>query len=387
MNSATIISTEQQHETGLYPKRPVAIVRGLGARLWDADGNEFIDCVGGQGAANLGHGNPAVLAAIQQQSERLLSCPEIFHNDTRAAYLAELTAVLPFPARIFFCNSGAESIEAGLKFARLLTERTKVIAAMRGFHGRTMGALSATWDPKYREPFAPLVPDFAHVAYDNLAALEEAVDDSTAAVLLEPIQGEGGVRPASSGYLAGARSICDQHGALLIIDEVQTGFGRTGRLFAIEHSGVTPDILMLAKSIAAGLPFGAVALHERHGPLPPGSHGTTFGGSPLLCAAASAALREMRSHDLPRAAAEKGAWLLEQLRALNLPKVREVRGLGLLVGLELKERVQPYLSALLERGVLALPAGPTVLRLLPPLVITYEELELVVARIGEVLGQ
>lgn len=386
MNSATIISTEQQHETGLYPKRPVAIVRGLGARLWDADGNEFIDCVGGQGAANLGHGNPAVLAAIQQQSERLLSCPEIFHNDTRAAYLAELADALPFPARIFFCNSGAESIEAGLKFARLLTERTKVIAAMRGFHGRTMGALSATWDPKYREPFAPLVPDFAHVAYDNLAALEAAVDDSTAAVLLEPIQGEGGVRPASPGYLAGARSICDQHGALLIIDEVQTGFGRTGRLFAIEHSGVTPDILMLAKSIAAGLPFGAVAVHERHGPLPPGSHGTTFGGSPLLCAAASAALREMRVHDLPREAAEKGAWLLEQLRALNLPKVREVRGLGLLVGLELKERVQPYLSALLEHGVLALPAGPTVLRLLPPLVITYEELETVVARIGEVLG-
>jgi acetylornithine/LysW-gamma-L-lysine aminotransferase len=193
------------------------------------------------------------------------------------------------------------------------------------------------------------------------------------------------VRPASPGYLAGARKICDDAGALLVVDEVQTGFGRTGKLFAIEHSGVTPDILLLAKSIAAGLPFGAVALHERHGALPPGSHGTTFGGSPLLCAAASAALREMQRNNLPQQAAEKGAWLVEQLRARRLAKVREVRGLGLLVGLELKERVQPFLGALLERGVLALPAGPTVLRLLPPLVITYEQLETVVARVSEVL--
>lgn len=386
MDSATIIATEERHETGLYPKRQVALVRGRGARVWDADGNEYIDCVGGQGAANLGHGNPAVLAAIRSQSERLLSCPEIFHNDARAAYLAELSAALPFPARIFLCNSGAESVEAGLKFARLLTGRTGVVAAMRGFHGRTMGALSATWDPKYREPFAPLVPDFAHVPYDNLDALAAAVSEHTAAVLLEPVQGEGGVRPASPGYLEGARAICDAAGALLVIDEVQTGFGRTGRLFAVEHSGVTPDILLLAKSIAAGLPFGAAALHERHGPLPPGSHGTTFGGGPLLCAAASAALSEMRRHDLPQQAAEKGAWLVGQLRERRLAKVREVRGLGLLVGIELKERVQPFLSALLERGVLALPAGPTVLRLLPPLVITYEELGTVVARVSEVLA-
>jgi acetylornithine/LysW-gamma-L-lysine aminotransferase len=386
MNSASIIAAEERHETGLYPKRPVALVRGEGARMWDAEGNEYIDCVGGQGAANLGHGNPAVLAAIREQSERLLNCPEIFHNDARAAYLEELTAALPFPARIFFCNSGAESVEAGLKFARLLTGRAGVVAAMRGFHGRTMGALSATWEPKYREPFAPLVPEFAHVPYDNLDALAAAVSERTAAVLLEPVQGEGGVRPASPGYLAGARKICDDAGALLVVDEVQTGFGRTGKLFAIEHSGVTPDILLLAKSIAAGLPFGAVALHERHGALPPGSHGTTFGGSPLLCAAASAALREMQRNNLPQQAAEKGAWLVEQLRARRLAKVREVRGLGLLVGLELKERVQPFLGALLERGVLALPAGPTVLRLLPPLVITYEQLETVVARVSEVLS-
>ena len=386
MDAATIIATEQRHETGLYPKRPVAIVRGRGALLWDADGREYIDCAGGQGAANLGHSHPMILAAIHQQAEQLISCPEIFHNDARANYLAELTAALPFPARIFFCNSGAESVEAALKFARLLTGRTKIIATMRGFHGRTMGALSATWDPKYREPFAPLVPDFVHVPYDNLAALEEAVDANTAAVLVEVVQGEGGVRPSSPGYLPGLRRICDERGALLLADEVQTGFGRTGKLFAIEHSGVTPDILLLAKSIAGGLPFGAVALHEKHGPLAPGTHGTTFGGGPLLCAAASAALRAMREEDLPRQAAEKGAWLVERLRELQSPRVREVRGLGLLVGLELKERVQPFLGKLLDLGVLALPAGPTVLRLLPPLVITYEELETVVARVGEVLA-
>ncbi len=384
-DSASIIAAEQQHTSGLYPKRPVAIVRGEGARLYDAEGRAYIDCVGGQGAANLGHAHPAIVAAVQAQAATLMSCPEIFHNDQRAAYLEELAAALPFRARIFLCNSGAEAVEAGLKFARLLTGRPKIIAAKRGFHGRTMGALSATWEPKYREPFEPLVPAFSHVAYGDPEALAEAVDAQTAAVLLEPVQGEGGVRPAPAGYLAAARRICDERGALLLADEIQTGFGRTGRLFAVEHEGVAPDLLILAKSIAAGLPMGAVAIHERHGPLPGGAHGTTFGGNPLLCAAARAALSVYQTEAIPRQAAEKGAWLMGRLRELRLPAVREVRGLGLLIGLELKTRVQPTLQALLERGVLALPAGPTVLRLLPPLVITYDELEQVVAAIEATL--
>jgi acetylornithine/LysW-gamma-L-lysine aminotransferase len=380
-----IIATEQRHTSGLYPKRPVAIVRGEGARLYDADGRVYIDCVGGQGAANLGHGHPRVVAAVQAQAATLMSCPEIFYNDQRAAYLSELAAALPFPARIFLCNSGAEAVEAGLKFARLLSGRRKIVAAMRGFHGRTMGALSATWEPKYLEPFAPLVPEFVHVPYADVEALAASVGADTAAVILEPVQGEGGVRPAPTGYLEAARRICDECGALLLIDEVQTGFGRTGRLFAIEHSGVVPDGLLLAKSIAAGLPMGAVALHERHGPLPGGAHGSTFGGNPLLCAAARAALRAYIEEDLPRQAAEKGEWLLERLRALRLPAAREVRGLGLLVGIELRTRAQPYLQALLERGLLDLPAGPNVLRLLPPLVITYDDLDIVAAAIAEVV--
>ncbi|MEI7770419.1 MAG: aspartate aminotransferase family protein [Chloroflexales bacterium] len=387
MSSESIIAAEQQFTSGLYPKRQVAIVRGEGARLYDAEGRAFIDCVGGQGAANLGHSHPAVVAAVQTQAARLMSCPEIFYNDERAAYLQELAAALPFPARVFLCNSGAEAVEAGIKFARMLSGRQQIIATKRAFHGRTMGALSATWEPKYREPFLPLVPEFAHVPYGDAEDLAEAVGAQTAAVLLEPVQGEGGVRPAPAGYLEAARRICDERGALLLLDEVQTGFGRTGRLFGCEHSGVAPDILILAKSIAAGLPMGAVAIHARHGALPGGTHGTTFGGNPLLCAAARAALRTYIKDDIAGQAAAKGAWLIARLAALRLPAVREVRGLGLLVGLELKTRAQPYIAALMERGVLALPAGPTVLRLLPPLVISYGDLETVVDVIGEVLAR
>ncbi len=381
-----IIALESAHTAGFYPKRQVAIVRGQGATLWDADGREYIDCVGGQGAANLGHAHPAVVAAIQAQAATLISCPEIFHNDQRAAYLSELIAVLPDGmGRAFLCNSGAEAIEGALKIARLITNRPNVIATVRGFHGRTLGALSATYEPKYREPFAPLLSGFSHIPYDKLEALEAAVNEQTAAVLIEPIQGEGGVRPASPGYLDGAQRICHERGALLIVDEVQTGFGRTGTLFGIEHAGITPDLIALAKSIAGGLPMGAVAIHSRYGTLPQGSHGTTFGGGPLVCAAARAVLQAMRDEELPRQAAEKGAYLIEQLRALKLARVREVRGMGLLVGLELKERVQPFLPALMELGVLALPAGPNVLRLLPPLVISYAQLDRVVVAVGSVL--
>jgi acetylornithine/LysW-gamma-L-lysine aminotransferase len=381
-STESIIAAETAHTSGVYPKRPVAIVRGEGARLWDAEGREYIDCVGGQGSANLGHANPAVVEAIRAQAGTLISCTEIFHNDQRAAYLGELTAALPAGLeRVFLCNSGAEAIESALKIARLLTGRQGVVATVRGFHGRTMGALSATWEPKYREPFMPLLQGFTHVPYDKLDALAAAVSEATAAVLIELVQGEGGVRPASMEYVAGAARICQERGALLIVDEVQTGFGRTGRLWASEHYGITPDLMALAKSIAGGLPMGAVAIHGRFGALPQGSHGSTFGGSPLVCAAARAALRELAERDLPRQAAEKGAYLIERLRALGLRRVREVRGLGLLVGLELKERVQPFLLALMQRGVLALPAGPNVLRLLPPLVIEYEQLDRVISAI------
>jgi acetylornithine/LysW-gamma-L-lysine aminotransferase len=385
--NAELIATEALHTSGVYPKRPLALVRGAGARVRDADGREYIDCVAGQGAANLGHAHPAVVAAIAEQAARLISCPEIFTNDQRAAYAAELTAHLPAGLhRVFFCNSGAETVEGALKFARAITGRSGVVATVRGFHGRTFGALSATFEPKYREPFMPLVPGVVHVPYDRIAALEAAVDDTTAAVIVEPIQGEGGVRVPADDYLAAAADCCRRRGAVLIVDEVQTGFGRTGTLFASTHAGVTPDILLLAKSIAGGLPMGAIVLHERLGAMAPASHGTTFGGGPVVCAAARATLRTLVADGLPERAARLGAALLTRLRAHASPRVREVRGRGLLIGIELKERVQPALVALLERGVLALPAGPNVLRLLPPLVIAEDDLWHVADVLADVLA-
>ena len=384
----SIQSLESAHTSGVYPKRDLVIVRGEGAYLWDHQGRRYIDCVGGQGAANLGHSHPAIVEAISQQARTLISCPEIFYNDVRAAYLAELTAAAPGELnRAFLSNSGAEAIEAAIKFARVSTGRREIVAAMRGFHGRTMGALSATWNKKYRGPFMPLVPDFTHIPYNNMAALEAAVSDATAAVLLEPVQGEGGVRPADPAFLQAARDLCDAHGALLILDEIQTGFGRTGRLFASEHYDLQPDILALAKSIAGGLPMGATLLGPRVGELPRLVHGSTFGGNPLAAAAAHAALRVLQEERLPERAARLGALVRERLAQIDSPLIREVRGLGLMIGIELKIKVGPVLRALQERGVLALPAGATVLRLLPPLVISEEDLIYVIDAIEDVLEE
>jgi len=381
-----IIARESLHASGTYPKRDVAIVRGQGARVWDAEGREYIDCVAGHGVAIVGHANPVVVEAIAHQAHTLITCPGIFYNDQRAAFLERLTSLAPEGlSRAFLSNSGTEAVEAAIKFARLATGRAGIVATMRGFHGRTLGALSATWQKRYREPFEPLVPGFTHVPYDDLGAMEDVVDENTAAVIVEIVQGEGGVRPGSGGYFHGLRELCDERGALLIVDEVQTGFGRTGKLFACEHYHLTPDILCLGKGIAGGVPMGATLFGDRVGELPRGVHGSTFGGNPLACAAGLATLDYIVREDLPRQAAEKGAYLLDRLRRIETPVIREVRGLGLMVGIELRRRVQPYLVALMERGVLALPAGRTVLRLLPPLVISWEELDIVLSAIGEVL--
>ncbi|TLN07063.1 aminotransferase class III-fold pyridoxal phosphate-dependent enzyme, partial [bacterium] len=329
---------------------------------------------------------PKVAAAIAEQATRLLTLFETFPNDQRAILMEKLTALAPGLERVFFCNSGTEAVEAAIKFARISTGRAGVVASMRGFHGRTLGALSATWNKKYREPFEPLVPGFSHVPYNNAAALENAVGEGTAALILEVVQGEGGVYPADPDYLAAARRICDERGALLIVDEVQTGFGRTGKMFAYQHSGVTPDLLCVAKSLAGGLPMGAVLIGARVQNLVPGAHGSTFGGNPLACAAANAALDAMLEEDLPGQAARKGAYLMEKLKAIPSPEIREVRGLGLMIGVECKQKVAPYLKALQDRHIIALNAGMTVIRLLPPLVIGEEQLDRVVAALAEVLA-
>ena len=384
----SIQEQETQYTSGLYTKRPIAIVRGEGARLWDSDGKEYIDCVGAQGAANLGHANPTVADAIAAQARTLISCPEMFYNDRRAELLDRLIAVAP-PGlgHVYLCNSGTEAVEAALKFARLVTGRKETVATMRGFHGRTMGALSATWEKKYREPFEPLVPGFRHVAYNDLGALEQAVSDQTAAVILEVVQGEGGVRPGTAEFLRGAQRLCRERGAMLILDEVQTGFGRTGTMFAAEHFDLRPDLLCVAKSMAGGLPMGAVLMGERIGTLPASVHGSTFGGNPLACAAALATLDVLETQHLPEHAAELGTWFMARLQRIQSPLIREVRGLGLMVGIELKQKVTPYLQALMERGVLALPAGLTVMRFLPPLVISQSELAQAADEVEAVLTQ
>jgi acetylornithine/LysW-gamma-L-lysine aminotransferase len=376
---ADVIRREAAHTSGLYQKRELALVRGDGAIVWDDAGREFIDCVGGQGSGNLGHANAAVADALAAQARTLSFCTELFYNDRRAELYDRLARILPASLdRVFLCNSGTEAVEGALKFARLATKRTKVVATMRGFHGKTMGALSATWGPEYRELFGPLLEGFSHIPFNATEALDAAITAETSAFIVELVQGEGGVRPATREFVAEAARLCRERGALLVVDEVQTGFGRTGTMFAIEQFGIAPDVLCLAKSIAGGIPMGAIAFSRALGELPKRSHSTTFGGNPLACAAAIATIDEHVRLGLAAAAADRGRQLHEGLVSIESPKVREVRGLGLIQGIELKENAGSTLKRLQEHGVLALGSGPTVVRYLPPLVISAAQIDTVI---------
>ena len=381
------MNVPRQGEFAAYPKRDLSFVRGFQATLWDADGNEYVDCGASFGVGNLGHCHPAVVEAIERQARDLIHVGPTFGSAAKGAFIEKLLSVAPPTlSRVFLSNSGSEAVEAALKFARSATRRTKVVAAMRGFHGRTMGALSATWKKEFRDGFEPLVPGFEHVPFDDPDALTAAVDRETAAVLLECVQGEGGVHVASPEYLPVAREVCDREGALLILDEVQTGMGRTGRLFAVERWGVEPDLLTLAKSLAGGVPIGATlttaAVESRFS----GSHNSTFGGSALACAAGTAALDVLVKEKLWERAEALGTYAMERLRAIDSPMVRGVRGLGLMIGIELKEKATPYLQALAARGVLAIGGGSNVIRLLPPLVIPEDQWTYAIDAIGTVLG-
>ena len=385
MNVQEIIDIENKHTSGTYAKQPLVIVRGQGASLFDADGVEYLDCSSGHGVANLGHAHPKIAEAIYKQASTLITLFETFPNDKRAELMQKITSLVDGLDRVFLCNSGTEAVEAAIKFARISTGRKNIVAAMRAFHGRTYGALSATFNKKYREGFEPLVPGFSHVPYNNVEALEKDATDETAAVILEVVQGEGGVHPITAEYIQAARRICDERGALLIVDEIQSGFGRTGKMFAIQHFGVTPDLLTCAKSLAGGVPMGAVLIGKNVKNLTSGVHGTTFGGNPLSCAAAVAALGVMEEEDLPREALVKGAYLMDKLRKIDSANIREVRGMGLMIGIEMKQKVAPFLASLQERKIIALNAGMTVLRLLPPLVISFEQIDHLVDVLTEVL--
>ncbi|MEE8364769.1 MAG: acetylornithine/succinylornithine family transaminase [Gammaproteobacteria bacterium] len=377
-----------EHEFGLVlaPKRDLVAVRGKGALLYDETGREYIDCAAGIGVASLGHAHPAVVRAIQSQAASLITCPHILYNDVRSKMLKKLVEVTPENlSRAYLCNSGAEAVEAALKFARLHTRRPNFVTAMRGFHGRTMGAVSATFTPKYREPFEPLVPGFSYVPLNKIDKLEAAIDDKTAAVMLELVQGEGGVNLIQADYIGAARELCTERGALLIIDEIQTGFCRTGKFFACEHFDLQPDMMTLAKAMGGGVPIGATMLSAEI-KVDPGLHGTTFGGNPLACAAALAAIETFQSENLAQRAQDMGEYFETRLGEKPLSQVRTMRRLGLMIGIELKHKVQETLAQLLERNVVALPAGANVIRLLPPLVIEKQQLDRVIDVLHECLA-
>ena len=385
VNAQEILEIESKHSSGTYAKQPLVIVRGQGASLFDVEGVEYLDCASGHGVANLGHAHPKIAEAIYKQASTLITLFETFPNDKRAELMKKITSLVDGLDRVFLCNSGTESVEAAFKFARISTGRKNIVAAMRAFHGRTYGSLSATFNKKYREGFEPLVPGFSHVPYNNIEALDKAVNEETAAVILEVVQGEGGVYPASAEYIQAARRICDERGTLLIVDEIQSGFGRTGRMFAIQHFDVIPDMLTCAKSLAGGVPMGAVLVGQNVKNLTPGVHGSTFGGNPLACAAAVAALDVMEEEGLLRQAEVKGAYLMDKLKRIESPNIREVRGMGLMIGIEMKHKVAPYIKALQEKKIIALNAGMTVIRLLPPLVISYQQIDHLVDVLTEVL--
>src|SRR6266571_2806142 len=372
----------------LHADRGLTLVRGEGSYLWDDKGRRYLDLMTNYGVNLLGHAHPLVTDAIKLQASQLTNAHQSFDTPARQDFLVALGALLPPPlSRISFGNSGAEAIEAALKFARVATGRIGIIATHRAYHGRTFGALSATADAKYRDPFAPMLEGVRHIPFDDLDALDRVLDDSIAAVIVEPIQGEGGIRVPADGYLRGIRDRCDARGILLICDEIQTGF-RTGRPFAFTREDIVPDILCLSKSIANGLPIGVTvtteAVSER---VPKGSHGSTFAGNPLVCAVGATTLKVLSDEKLHARAARAGERFQGRVRNLRLPQIREVRGRGMMQAVELKKPPTPVIKAMQDRGVLVLPAGGTVIRFLPSILIQDDQLDEGISALAEALRQ
>jgi acetylornithine aminotransferase len=369
-----------------YRRSPITLVKGDGCRVWDEDGKEYIDFVGGIAVCNLGHSSPLVSKAVCEQSKKLVHVSNLFYTQPQTE-LAQILIENSFAARVFFCNSGAEANEAAIKLARRYSrekfgpERHIIITMDNSFHGRTMATLSATGQEKIKKGFDPLLQGFRYVPFNDLRNLSSAIDGSVCAVLLEPIQGEGGVVLPDPDYLKGVREICREHGILLILDEVQVGMGRTGRLFAHQHFGITPDIMTLAKALGNGLPIGAMlATEELADAFGPGSHASTFGGTPLITAGALAVVKGLLNDGWIQNAREMGAYFKTKLTNLQgkYSIIRDVRGLGLLLGLELDRDVADIANACMERGFLINCVQERVLRFVPPLIIGKEEINLLI---------
>ena len=394
MKNRQILGLTQTYVANTYSRFPIALVRGKGCRVWDADGKQYLDFVAGIAVNNLGHGHPAVLRAIQRQSKKLIHVSNLYHT----APQAELAAALcqnSFAERVFFCNSGAEANEAAIKLVRRygverLGGRYEIISTFNSFHGRTLATLTATGQEKVRVGFDPLPEGFRQVPYDDLSAMEQAIDAKTAAILVEPIQGEGGVIVPRDGYLRGLRELSSAKGILLVFDEVQVGMGRTGKLFAYEHFGITPDIMTLAKALGGGLPLGAMlARDEVARSLAPGSHASTFGGNPVVCSAGLAVLKTLKRNGVLENCVKMGKLLLDGLRSLqaSFPVIREIRGKGLLLGVELDCEAAKIVEECLREGLLINGTANRVLRLLPPLIVKKKEIEQALDILAKILAR
>ncbi|MEM3383115.1 MAG: aspartate aminotransferase family protein [Nitrososphaerales archaeon] len=378
MNETKIKNIEDNYFAPVYEKLPIVITKGQGAILWDINGKEYIDCMGGYGVAIVGHCNKKVIEAINEQSKKLIICHGSLYNDARANLLEKIVKIAPKGLNnVYLSNSGAEAVECALKLARKYSGKPEIIAMTRSYHGKTLGALSATWNQKYRSPFLPLLPDVKFAPFGEVEKVKNAITEKTGAIIVEPIQGESGIYVAPDGFLKEIREICDEKNIVLIFDEIQTGFGRTGKMWACEHWGVIPDVICLAKGIAGGLPLGAtLAKKEIMSSFKTGEHTSTFGGNPLSCAAASATIDYILEEKLVDRAANLGAIFKKRLENIkeNHKIVRDVRGLGLMLGMELRFDIKNLLLRGIDKGLIMMYSGKNVLRFLPPLVINKEQI-------------
>lgn len=385
------MNEEDQHlSTSLYQKFPIKLDRGKGVRVWDASGKEYIDCMGGYGVALVGHCNPRVVEAIKNQAEKLIVCHMSFYNDARENFIRRIAAIAPKDlSKIFFSNSGAEAVEAALKFSRRFTGKPGIISMSGGYHGKTFGALSATYNEKYRKPFMPLLDNVKFLPYTT-TRIDDAINDNVGAVIVEPIQGETGIILPPDGLLQNMREVCTRHGIVLIFDEIQSGLGRTGKMWAGENWKITPDVMCLAKGLAGGVPIGlTLSRPEIVEALRVGEHSSTFGGNPLACSAGTATIDSLNNDNLVENAAEVGSYFKAGLLKLKEKHriVRDVRGLGMMLALELRFDVRNLLLDGIRHGLLMLYSGKNILRLLPPLVMDKETISEALEIMDELISE
>lgn len=376
-SNETYHELDQQHYLQTFKRYPLVLEKGKGCEVWDVEGKRYLDVLAGIAVNSVGHSHPKVVKAIQEQAAQLLHISNFYLSKPQVALSKKLTELSGLE-RVFFSNSGAESVEGAMKIARKYASKKgrggKIISFTGGFHGRTAATI-ATSKKSMQKGFDPIPGGFGRLPHNDIEAARTAVNEELAAFLIEPIQGEGGIHPADKAFIQELRALCDAHDVVLIFDEIQSGVGRTGKMFAKDHYGIQPDIMTLAKALGGGVPIGAILSNQRvSDAIDFGDHGTTFGGNPLVCAAALATIEVMEEENLLEAAAEKGQWFKSEIEALQLPGFKEVRGLGLMLGIEFDFDTKPLVQEMLQRGVLANATAGKVLRLVPPLTISYEEL-------------